>query len=107
MKKLFIILIVIISVFSCKKDDSKPKIELTCQGDCHSYTYKIGNESGSASSNFTTSYSYDSSGKRTKATSIGTITYQSTGNTYHISQVVNYQTCKYTVTVDGVGTCGN
>jgi hypothetical protein len=103
MKKLFVILIFVLSIISCGKD----KLTVTCQGTCHSYSYQIGDESGPVTMSFTTHYTYDSYGNVANVTSTGTLTFQNSGNTYQVDQVVNYGTCKYTVTVNGDVSCGN
>jgi len=103
MKKLFIILIFAFSLISCGKN----KITVTCQGDCHNYSFQIGKESGPVTMNITTHYTYDSYGNVSNVTSSGTLTFQNSGNTYQVDQVINFSTCKYTVTVNGEYSCGN
>ncbi|TSA38756.1 MAG: hypothetical protein D4R64_02100 [Porphyromonadaceae bacterium] len=103
MKKLFVILIFALGIISCGKD----KISLTCEGNCNNYSFRIGKESGSVTMNITSHYSYDSNGNVSSVSSSGTLTFQNSGNTYHVDQVVNYSTCKYTVTVNGEYSCGN
>jgi len=83
------------------------KISVTCEGDCHSYSFKIGKETGPVTMNITTNYTYDSFGNVSTAKGSGTITYENSGNTYQVEQSVNYKTCKYTVTVNGESSCGN
>lgn len=111
LKTVFIVMtaILIISLLiTCKKDEEKEKkISVTCQGDCHNYSFKIGNETGPGSADYTTYYSYDSYGNVSEAICTGTYTFQNTGNSYQVRQVVNYKTCKYTVTVNGESSCGN
>ncbi len=104
MKRFLVILILIFSILSCEKKD---KLSVTCQGDCHNYSFKIGDESGAVSMNLTTHYTYDALGSVSSASSSGTITFNNTGNSYQVSQTVNYTTCKYTVTVNGEASCGN
>jgi hypothetical protein len=95
------------SILSCEKKD---KLSVTCQGDCHNYSFKIGDETGPVTMNLTTHYTYDALGSVSSASSSGTLNYQNSGNSYQVSQTVNYQTCKYTVEVSFEGdksSCGN
>jgi hypothetical protein len=105
MKKLFIILVLVLSILSCKKE--KDKLSVTCQGDCNNYSFKIGNETGPVSMNITSTYTYDSYGRVSQITGSGTYTYQNSGKTYQVQQVVNNLTCKYKITVNGESSCGN
>ena len=104
MKRFFYVILIFASLLSCGKDD---KIALTCQGDCHNFSYAIGDETGAVTANITTNYTYGDFGNLVLATSSGTLTFQNSGNTYQIAIVVNYSTCKYTVTVNNESTCGN
>ncbi|MBN1953141.1 MAG: hypothetical protein JW801_18190 [Bacteroidales bacterium] len=104
MKKLLVILVFMPGILSCSKEE---KLTVTCQGDCHNYSFKINNETGPVSANITTNYSYDSNGSVSQATASGTYTFENTGNSYQVRQVVNYSTCKYTVTVNNESSCGN
>lgn len=103
MKKILILLIFALGIISCAKD----KISVTCTGTCHDYSFQIGKESGPVTMNITSHYNYDSFGSVASITSSGTLTFQDSGNTYQVDQVVNFATCKYTVTVNGEYSCGN
>ena len=105
MKKIILAILLFIGMASCSKDDDK--LSLTCQGDCNNFSYKIGNESGAVTANFTTNYTYGEFGTLASATSTGTLTFENSGNTYQIKILVDYKTCKYTVTVNNESTCGN
>jgi hypothetical protein len=108
MKKVLVILIALmLSISFCKKEDD---LIVTCQGDCHNYSFKIGNESGPITASMTVTYVYNSSGALASAHASGTLTYENSGNTYQVNQNVDYQTCKYTVEVSFEGkktSCGN
>lgn len=72
--------------------------------------FKIGDETGPVTMNLTTYYTYDALGSVSSASSSGTLNYQNSGNSYQVSQTVNYQMCKYTVEVSFEGdksSCGN
>jgi hypothetical protein len=107
MKKVLVILIALmLSISFCKKED---ELIVTCQGDCHNYSFKIGDESGAYSYSMSISYIYDSQGLAS-ATGSGSITFDNTGNTYQLYETVNYRTCKYNVKVTFEGNtadCGN
>jgi hypothetical protein len=107
MKRYLVFLILVFCILSCEKKD---KLSVSCQGDCHNYSFKIGDETGAVTMNLTTHYTYDAFGSVSSASSSGTLTYTKTGNSYQVNQTVNYQTCKYTVEVSFEGdksSCGN
>lgn len=110
MKKLPVLLLFLLFPSSCELFN---KLSVTCNGDCDDPSFKIEGESGSSVtySNFNNQISYDQYGQVSKVTFSGTVTYNDSGNSYHVEGVANHSPCNYNLTVtDGEGnesSCSN
>ncbi|MBK7095315.1 MAG: hypothetical protein IPH57_09830 [Saprospiraceae bacterium] len=105
MKKIYLVFLLFAGLIYCSKEEDNPF--LTCKGACNNFSYKIGNESGDFTANLNTEITYGEFGPYALVTTTGTLTYDNSGNTYQIKIVIDYKTCKYTVTVNNDFTCGN
>ena len=90
-----------LAILSCKKD----KFSVTCTGDCNDATFIVKGESGTdvTYSDFNNVISYDQYGEISKVTFSGTVTYNDSGNSYHVEGVANHSPCNYTVNVRNSG----
>ena len=97
MKKLFVIMILFVSILSCEKD----KFEVTCSGTCENPDFLVKGETGNSVSynNFSTQITYDNFGNISKLTFSGGITYTDSGNTYQVTGEATMSPCKFTWTV--------
>jgi hypothetical protein len=106
MKKLPFIILLFVMIAACSKDDNNKK-QITCSGNCDDVTVQVSGESGAATTTSNCQFTYGNDGNLATKTCTGTRTYEKSGNTYHYSLSINYSTCKYKITVQDVGSCGN
>jgi|WetSurMetagenome_2_1015567.scaffolds.fasta_scaffold04701_3 hypothetical protein len=101
MKKMFLILTLLLSMLSCEKKD---KLVVTCSGDCDNPEFIVEGESATnVTFNYSSNYTYDGFGNISKITFSGSVTYNTSGNTYQISGIINKSPCSYSITVTNGG----
>ena len=103
---IFISVAFICFISACDKDNPLESRTVTCSAGCSSMSFGISGESGSVYYEETCTYSYVSYPNYVE-TCNGTITFETSGNSYNYNVVYNWPACSITVTVEGVGTCSD
>jgi uncharacterized protein (TIGR02145 family) len=96
--------LVLLIISGCGKRNDK---EIFCSGSCASLTFGVAGESGELLVQQNCNLDYNHLGQVTRKSCTGTLKYEESGKVYSFTLEINYETSKYYVTINGVGSCGD
>lgn len=99
------IALVLVIYYSCEKDENDSTPKITCSAGCSTMSWEIIGETGQRT--YDESCTLNWIGNDYIETCTGTVTYETSGNTYTYTVTYDWIDCEIEVSVNGKGSCSD